>query len=750
MGEQVRLTIDGREVKVPKGTTVLQAAEELGIEIPHLCFLEGLAPGGACRLCLVGLDGGRLVPSCTQRVRDGMEVRTSSPKVLEARRFVLELMWSIHLGDCATCEKAGACELQKYTYQLGLKERPPVELPEEPPLDRESPLIERDLRLCILCGRCIHACRELSQGILDYMRRGMLTLVTTPFNKPLDEAGCDFCGSCIAVCPVGCLVERDRKFRGREWELSPTSTTCGLCSAGCGLELDVGKAEPVRARPGEDGFLCARGKFGWDFLTSEERLTAPLIREGDEFKEASWDEALALVAEKFSEIKDREGPGAIGGIAGAWLPTEALYGFGKLVRDALGSGNLGAWGLELPPEAALALPGKLLPVSSLEEAGAILAVGPALAEGYPRVKVAIKRALKRKAKLVVIDPLDSELVKLATVHLKPRPGAEASVLSALGEVLGGKEPDDTDVPMEALKEAAEALGGEFVAVSTLGFIPGALAVGARGLVGLSPWANWWGALATGLHPRLLPGPRPQGEKAPRGLGPREMLAPGSPVRGLLVVGADPVGDGVPLPELELLVVQDLFLTETAKRADVVIPLRGPFELNGTLLMPEARALSSLEQRTLLPTWAVFYKLSQLLGSPWEANSAQAVWEEFSGQLVREPQGELPEVVPTEPRAGEWVGVWLYHRFALPQGAWTARSKLGELSPSWDSVGLSPDDLVALGLSPGDRVEVEGPDGKLAGRAWGWKALPPGLVALPVRGGAQPSGPVELRRAEEVA
>ncbi len=748
MGEQVRLTIDGREVEVPQGTTVLKAAESLGIEIPHLCYLEGLAPGGACRLCLVELDGSKLVPSCTQRVRDGMEVRTDTERVREARRFVLELMWSIHPGDCATCEKAGACELQRYTYQLGIKERPPVELLEEPPLDLESPLIERDLRLCILCGRCIAACRELSQGILDYMRRGMLTLVTTPFNKRLDEVGCDFCGSCIAACPVGCLVEKDRKFRGREWELSPTTVTCVLCSAGCELVMDMGEGEPVRARPGADGFLCARGKFGWDFLTGEDRTTAPLIREGESFREASWEEALAVVAERFSRLREQHGPQALGGIAGAWLPAEALYAFSRFLREVLGSGNLGAWGVELGAEESLVLPGRLRPLSALEEAEAILAFGPGLAESYPRLKVAIKRALKeRKAKLVVIDPLDSELGGLASVHLRPPPGKELATLSALEALLGGEEPPGGEPLGEALAEAAEALGKGFLAVAPLGFLRDVLALAPQGVVGLSPWANWWGAVAAGVHPQLLPGPRPlPGEP---GLGPQEIMAPGSPVRGLLLLGVDPLGEGLELPELEFLVVQDVFLTETAKCADVFIPLRAPFEERGTLLLPHPSSLTPLPQKKLPPTWAVFLKLSQLMGETWQVESTEAVWQELSQLLVTEPQGEVSPTGGGQAAEGV-LAVQLYHRFSLPQRAWVERSKLGALTPSWDSIGISLADLESLGVSSGEPVEASVNGGKLAGRAWGWAALPPGLVALPFRGGVRPSGPVKLSRAEEVA
>lgn len=746
MEELVRLTIDGKEVLVPKGTTVLKAAQGLGIDIPHLCFLEGLARGGACRLCLVELGDGTLVPSCTERVQDGITVRTNSPKVQEARRFVLELIWSIHPGDCATCEKAGACELQKCTYQLGLTARPAVELPEEPPLDRESPLIERDLRLCILCGRCVAACRELSQGILDYMRRGMLTLVTTPFGRPLDAAGCDFCGSCIAVCPVGCLVERNRKFRGREWELSPITTTCAFCSAGCQVVLDLGKGEPVRARPGADGFLCARGKFGWDFLADGERLKVPLIKDGNGFKEASWEEALSLVAERFSQLKKRAGPQALGGIAGAWLPTEVLYAFQRLFRQALGSGNLGAWGLRLCAEEALALPGKLLFLPELEEAEAILAVGPALAESYPRLKVAVKRALKGKANLVVVDALDSELGRLATVHLKPRPGTELAALAALREALSGKEPKETPVPTESLKEAATALAGKFVGTASLEFIRAVLEVGAQGVVGLSPYGNWWGAVASGLHPKLLPGPRLLEGPTPPGLGADELLARDSPVLGLFVLGVDPVGEGAELPELEFLVVQDLFLTETAARADVVLPLPGPFEEPGTLLLPRPRSLAALEHLKIPPAWEVFVRLSELLGHPWRVDSRDELWQELSEELVSEPPGELPPATGGEDNDA----ILVYPRFSLPQGAWTGRSELGKLLPAWDAVGVAPDEMRALALSPGDLVAVEGAAGKLIGRAWEWRALPPGVVALPHWVRPEKTASLQLKRAREVA
>jgi anaerobic selenocysteine-containing dehydrogenase len=211
---------------------------------------------------------------------------------------------------------------------------------------------------------------------------------------------------------------------------------------------------------------------------------------------------------------------------------------------------------------------------------------------------------------------------------------------------------------------------------------------------------------------------------------------------------DPLGEGLELPELEFLVVQDVFLTETAKCADVFIPLRAPFEERGTLLLPHPSSLTPLPQKKLPPTWAVFLKLSQLMGETWQVESTEAVWEELSQLLVSEPQGEVSPAAREQAAEGV-LAVQLYHRFSLPKRAWGERSELGRIVPSWDSIGLSPADLGALGISPGERVEVKHDGVKITGRAWEWGALPPGLIALPFRGVARPPGPAELNRAEEV-
>jgi len=439
MGKQITLHIDGQAVTVPEGTTILEASEMAGIEIPRLCYFEGLPPSGSCRLCLVEIEGQqRLAVSCTQRVKEGMAVQTRTERVSEARRFVLELIWSTHPGDCTTCEKSGACDLQRYTYDYDVdKTRYTLQVPEGFPAAYDDPLIERDLSLCILCGRCIRACREKSRGILDFMERGMSTIVTTSLDKPLVESGCDFCGSCVAVCPVGCLVERNRKLRGREWEFESAETRCGLCNLGCDQILDLAHGRVVRTRPGKDGYLCVRGKFGWDFLMSEARLSRPLIRDGNGFKECAWDEALSVIAQRLSEIRESHGPNSIGGVIGGHVSNEALYLFGKLFRTAVGTNNVDSTarlvGADVPSQVlgTFGTLDLLASATDTERAKTILAVGSQLGESYPRAWLAIKRAVGKGAKLIVVDPSESELTELATVHLKSKPGTAASVLAGM-------------------------------------------------------------------------------------------------------------------------------------------------------------------------------------------------------------------------------------------------------------------------------------------------------------------------------
>jgi len=699
MANQISLSIDGQTVTVPEGTTILHAAETVQIEIPRLCYFEGLPPSGSCRLCLVELEGqGRLAVSCTQRVKEGMAVHTRSDRVDEARKFVLELIWSTHPGDCTTCEKSGACDLQKYTYDYDVdKRRYPLDVPEGFPLAYDDPLIERDLSLCILCGRCIRACRDKSQGILDFMRRGMSSVVTTSLDKPLVESGCDFCGSCVAVCPVGCLVERNRKLRGREWEFESAETRCGLCSLGCDLVVDTAHGRIVRTRPGQDGYLCVRGKFGWDHLTSEDRLSRPLIRDGGAFREVDWDEALNTIVKRLTEIRSSKGSAAIGGVIGRHVTNEAVYAFGELFRTAIGTENVRSAPGDCVASQVLDTFGSFASLGSvldLERAKKILAVGATLGESYPRARLAIKRAVDNGAKLIVVDSADSELTGFATLHLKAKSGAEAAVLEGIARGLidaelhdaeflalaenasegiakiGAHDAGRTGVSDEQIAEAVKlfAKGKGVVALSDLRRDTVSRALTLLMLTGRSKRAFF------PLHPTANPW-------ADVLLGQKNIRVSGKDLAALFVVSADPVATKDELLDVEFLVVQDLFLTETAKRADIVLPLSGFLEEEGTVLGPGGKliAVNAAAPAFGPPTWQTFTQLSKKLGHETGHRSVRDVRTAVK-EAIRKLCAKSVIRFPVLSGTGEIQNLPSFSRFDLPEPSWTARSQISAASP----------------------------------------------------------------------
>ncbi|HIC95337.1 TPA: 2Fe-2S iron-sulfur cluster binding domain-containing protein, partial [Candidatus Bipolaricaulota bacterium] len=325
---EVTLTIDGQTVRVPPGATILEAASSLGIEIPQLCYLEGLSPFSGCRLCLVEVEGARtLVPACSHPVKEGIIVRTTSERVLHARRLVLELLLSDHPQDCLTCERNGACKLQDYAYQYGLSTIRFAGERHHYPLDERNPFIIIDYNKCILCGRCVRICEEVQgRAVIDFSYRGFATKVTTPFERPLTETNCEFCGQCVAVCPTGALTEKARRFKGREWELRKVTTVCPFCGVGCQLDLNIKDGKVVRVTSTQGAVngrnLCVKGRFGFEFIHREDRLKRPLVRRGEGSVEVSWDEALDLIARRLTEIKERYGPDAIAGLSSAKCTNE--------------------------------------------------------------------------------------------------------------------------------------------------------------------------------------------------------------------------------------------------------------------------------------------------------------------------------------------------------------------------------------------------------------------------------------------
>jgi predicted molibdopterin-dependent oxidoreductase YjgC len=339
----VNLTIDGKKISVDKTSTILEAARMHGILIPTLCNHPKLSPFGGCRLCIVEVKGApRPIASCTTTVAEDMEVQTATPKLEELRKLVLELLISDHPNDCMVCEAAGSCTLQDLAYAYGVRGQ-------DYPGERRTyakrdgnPFIERDLEKCVLCGRCVKVCDEI-QGVeaIDFGYRGFKSKICTAYEEDLN---CEFCGQCVAVCPTGALTGKLWAGKGRLQNTRAVDTVCPYCGTGCNITAHVKNNEIVRitSKPGtwNEGWLCVKGRFGYDFVKSPERLTTPLIKRAGRLEEATWEEALALVADRLQEIRGRYGADAIGGLSSARCTNEENYAFQKLMRAAVGTNNV--------------------------------------------------------------------------------------------------------------------------------------------------------------------------------------------------------------------------------------------------------------------------------------------------------------------------------------------------------------------------------------------------------------------------
>jgi formate dehydrogenase alpha subunit len=344
---EIRLTINDREVQAEEGMTIFEAARTAGIHIPHLCYRPDLTPTTSCRLCVVEVEGSRtLVASCALPVAPKMAVRTDTKRVQDARKLVVELLLSDHPYDCMTCEKSGSCKLEKYAYEFGIRKTRFQGEKHEYPLRCANPFYERDYNKCILCGRCVTVCQEIQYcDAVDYSKRGFTTKVAASFDHSMQDSPCVFCGNCVSVCPVGALSEKAGRFQGRDWELRRIPTVCSYCGVGCTLVLNVKDNQVLKVASDKDlgvnrGWTCVKGRFGFDYIHSPDRLTEPQIREGEKFRPASWDETLDRVAEGLKKVKADHGPEAIGVLVSGKCTNEENYLLQKLARAALSTNNV--------------------------------------------------------------------------------------------------------------------------------------------------------------------------------------------------------------------------------------------------------------------------------------------------------------------------------------------------------------------------------------------------------------------------
>jgi len=343
----VNIEINEQKIAVQEGTTILQAAKELNIHIPHLCYIKKLKPTSACRLCVVEVTGARnLVASCSYPVSEGMKVQTDSERVLKARRMIIDLLLSDHPTDCLTCEKNGKCKLQNYAFQLGVPASRFTGEKHTYPVDKSNPFFERDYNKCILCGRCVSACQDVQiSEAIDYINRGFKSKIGVPYDRGLQDSTCVFCGQCVNVCPVGALTEKSVKNKVREWELKKVKTTCPYCGCGCSLELNIKDNKIVKVTGNDDGAsnkgnLCIKGKFGWEFVHSKDRLTTPLIRKDGSLTPTTWEEALTYTADKFKELKAKYGGDSLCTLSSARCTNEDNYIMQKFTRAVMQTNNI--------------------------------------------------------------------------------------------------------------------------------------------------------------------------------------------------------------------------------------------------------------------------------------------------------------------------------------------------------------------------------------------------------------------------
>lgn len=350
MENKLTITIDGHACSASPGQTVLDVARKNGVYIPTLCYHARTGKAGKCRACLVEIEGlPALKESCGLEVRDGMGIKTNTERILEVRKMIVELHLSNCKHNCYSCESNGNCELQDMAYHCGIEEPHfPVDVPSIP-LDDSSEGIIRDANKCIQCGRCIKACNNnVMNEVLDFGWRSGNTRVICDDDKPMGESSCVQCGECVQVCPVGALTFKNAKGKGPFWTLEKKKAICTYCGVGCSIDMYVKDNKWVFSYGTEDnwekqvnkGMLCVKGRFGLDFLNREDRLKTPLIRKNGQLEEASWEEALDLVASKFSSIKKESGPGAIGFFSSARASNEENYAFMKFARAVVGTNSV--------------------------------------------------------------------------------------------------------------------------------------------------------------------------------------------------------------------------------------------------------------------------------------------------------------------------------------------------------------------------------------------------------------------------
>lgn len=829
----IELSIDGKTVSAKDGVSLYDVISSTGKIIPAMCYHYTFDPFGSCGMCLVMQEGKKApVRSCTAKATAGMVIRTEGEDLFLARKKAVEKHLSVHPLDCPVCDADGHCELQDMAFQHGVTNLASAKqkfIPE----DTRSLVLDFNMNRCIACAECINVCKDvLMIDALQFMKKGGFNQVVAKGDLPLS---CEFCGDCLAVCPVGAITNKYSKYLYKPWQMKKTASTCNYCGDGCQLYLETKDSEVIRVTSPlswknkwgdrEDtakghGGLCVRGRFGFEYLDSKTRLTQPLVREGNQLVPKPWLEAMHQVVDRFNEVKQKHGADAIAGLITARCTNEELYLFQKLMRTVFGSNHLdssaryGHMNFVHASRHALGFGRTPNDWEDLTKAKAILVIGSNITETNPLTAVRIKEAIRvYKAQVVVLDSTVTNIGKLASHPFLIKPGTEGWVIDGLVKATIDQDLVDENAigkhpkAYEALKAALAGLSLEQIAAYTgisvdayreiaaimaeaprsiflcaegivrrpdgyqnvlklidLAWITGKLGQPGCGVNTLTEEPNEQGAVDMGVAPEFLPGQGRYDDTAARdrfskawettlpatatGANLIEILkrCKSGQIKALYVIGENPLAT-LPasvevrsaLERLELLVVQDPFLTDTGRQAHFVLPACTYAEKEGTFTNLEGRVLRVRQAMDpvgeSLPDWHIMTALANALGAQWGYESANDIQSEIMKLLpgyynLGQPRKVTPDPdqyltngyaaeVKTRYRAAAPV-TDSKRPFALVMGQLLAHSGkmsteapgLINIAPNTGKLRMNVTDMQRLGLQEGTKVRVTSERGSL--------------------------------------